>query len=114
MSQRLLAALPLRNPRTLSLIPRGAGIWVALGYIVQGVGLDSGSDASTAAFLCSLAVVVCPLLELLDGKKVVVVKYKEAVITHEEADFDNGNKDTYGFHACDTQTPCDDNNHAPF
>ena len=48
----------------------GIGIWVALGYIVQGVGLNNGSDASTAAFLCSLAVIVCPLLEKLDGKSV--------------------------------------------
>jgi len=44
------------------------GALVSLGYIVQGLGLES-ADASTAAFLCSLGVVVCPLLDVFDGKK---------------------------------------------
>jgi hypothetical protein len=43
------------------------GMWVALGYVVQGVGLNNGSSASTSAFLCSLSVVICPLLNLLEG-----------------------------------------------
>jgi len=45
------------------------GLWVALGYVVQGVGLET-CDASTAAFLCSLAVVVCPLLDFFAGEEV--------------------------------------------
>eukprot|EP00802_Teleaulax_amphioxeia_P016658 Tamp_16782.p1 GENE.Tamp_16782~~Tamp_16782.p1 ORF type:complete len:392 (+),score=64.22 Tamp_16782:98-1177(+) len=58
----------------------GIGVWVALGYIVQGIGLNSGSDASTAAFLCSLAVVVCPLLEALDGTKVSANTWRAAAL----------------------------------
>ena len=58
----------------------GIGVWVALGYIAQGVGLDSGSDASTAAFLCALAVVVCPLLDLLDGKPVAAKTWRAAAL----------------------------------
>ena len=42
----------------------------ALGYFAQGLSLaGGGSDASTAAFLCSLAVVVCPLLDLMQGTR---------------------------------------------
>ena len=46
------------------------GLWVAMGYVVQGIGLNTGADASTAAFLCSLAVVICPLLDLFAGESV--------------------------------------------
>ncbi|EKX40444.1 hypothetical protein GUITHDRAFT_88716 [Guillardia theta CCMP2712] len=46
------------------------GLWVAMGYVVQGIGLNTGADASTAAFLCSLAVVICPLLDLFAGETV--------------------------------------------
>ena len=42
----------------------------ALGYFAQGLSLaGGGSDASTAAFLCSLAVVVYPLLDLMQGTR---------------------------------------------
>jgi drug/metabolite transporter (DMT)-like permease len=58
------------TPRALWRPGLEIGLWVALGYVVQGIGLDSGSSASTAAFLCSLAVVVCPLLDKLDGVKI--------------------------------------------
>jgi drug/metabolite transporter (DMT)-like permease len=47
-----------------------AGLYAAAGYYAQGVSLESGgADASTAAFLCSLAVVVCPLLDLVQGTR---------------------------------------------
>lgn len=78
----LLALSPFlrTTPKELWRPGIGIGIWVALGYIVQGVGLNSGSDASTAAFLCSLAVVVCPLLETLDGKKVSTSTWRAAAL----------------------------------
>ena len=41
----------------------------ALGYIAQGMSLET-ADASTAAFLCSLAVVVCPMMDAIAGVKV--------------------------------------------
>jgi len=44
------------------------GIWVATGYISQAIGLES-MQASKSAFLCSLAVVVVPILDILIGKK---------------------------------------------
>lgn len=46
------------------------GLLTAGGYYAQGISLTSGgTDASTAAFLCSLAVVVCPLLDLIQGSR---------------------------------------------
>eukprot|EP00802_Teleaulax_amphioxeia_P019514 Tamp_19752.p1 GENE.Tamp_19752~~Tamp_19752.p1 ORF type:complete len:401 (+),score=50.60 Tamp_19752:112-1203(+) len=62
-----LSPFLLSTPRALWKPGVDIGIWVALGYVVQGVGLNNGSSASTAAFLCSLAVVVCPLLDVLEG-----------------------------------------------
>jgi len=44
------------------------GCWTALGYVAQAIGLES-TQASTSAFICSLAVVVVPILDLLSGKK---------------------------------------------
>ncbi|CAM9269168.1 unnamed protein product [Scytosiphon promiscuus] len=43
------------------------GAWVALGYFTQAIGLQT-SDASVCAFLCSLTVVVVPLLDAVTGK----------------------------------------------
>ena len=46
------------------------GLWNAVGYISQAVGLQTTS-ASSSAFICSLAVVVVPLLDFFfDGKKI--------------------------------------------
>ncbi len=44
------------------------GGWVALGYLSQGVGLET-SSAGKAAFLCSLSVLVCPILAELDRRR---------------------------------------------
>jgi drug/metabolite transporter (DMT)-like permease len=44
------------------------GCWTALGYVAQAIGLET-TQASTSAFICSLAVVVVPILDLLSGKK---------------------------------------------
>jgi drug/metabolite transporter (DMT)-like permease len=45
------------------------GMWNSLGYVAQAVGLEMGTQASTSAFLCSLAVVVVPLLDWTLGHK---------------------------------------------
>jgi drug/metabolite transporter (DMT)-like permease len=44
------------------------GVWNVCGYLSQAVGLQHTS-ASTSAFICSLAVIVVPLLDTLIGKK---------------------------------------------
>jgi len=56
------------------------GLWVAMGYVVQGIGLNTGADASTAAFLCSLAVVICPLLDLFAGETVKAKSWVAAAL----------------------------------
>jgi drug/metabolite transporter (DMT)-like permease len=43
------------------------GMWNSIGYVAQAVGLASTS-ASKSAFLCSLAVVMVPILDYLAGK----------------------------------------------
>jgi len=46
------------------------GLLTGAGYYAQGISLTSGgADASTAAFLCSLAVVVCPLMDWIQGTR---------------------------------------------
>ena len=46
------------------------GLLMGAGYYAQGISLTSGgADASTAAFICSLAVVVCPLMDLMQGTR---------------------------------------------
>jgi len=44
------------------------GLWNSIGYVAQAVGLET-TQASTSAFICSLAVVVVPLLDFLTGSK---------------------------------------------
>ncbi|CAB9510781.1 EamA-like transporter family [Seminavis robusta] len=43
------------------------GMWNAIGYVAQAVGLETTS-ASKSAFLCSLAVVTVPIIDYLAGK----------------------------------------------
>lgn len=43
------------------------GMWNSIGYVSQAVGLET-TEASKSAFLCSLAVVVVPILDFLTGK----------------------------------------------
>ncbi len=44
------------------------GLWNAIGYVSQAVGLDT-TPAAESAFICSLAVVTVPLLDFCAGKK---------------------------------------------
>jgi len=46
------------------------GMWNSIGYIAQAVGLET-TLASKSAFLCSMAVVVVPLLDWISGKKML-------------------------------------------
>jgi len=43
------------------------GIWVSIGYIAQAIGLQT-TTASKSAFICSMAVVVVPILDKIWGK----------------------------------------------
>lgn len=45
------------------------GLWNAIGYLTQAAGLET-TNAGTSAFICSLAVVVVPILDFLTGKKI--------------------------------------------
>jgi len=44
------------------------GLWNSIGYVAQAVGLET-TDAGKSAFICSLAVVVVPLLDFVTGSK---------------------------------------------
>ena len=44
------------------------GLWNSIGYVAQAVGLET-TLASESAFLCSMAVVIVPLLDWIAGKK---------------------------------------------
>ncbi len=47
------------------------GCWTAIGYVSQSIGLET-IQASTSSFICSLAVVVVPILDCLSGKKISI------------------------------------------
>jgi len=44
------------------------GLWNSIGYIAQAVGLET-TEAGKSAFICSLAVVVVPIIDFFAGKK---------------------------------------------
>jgi drug/metabolite transporter (DMT)-like permease len=46
------------------------GMWNSFGYVAQAVGLET-TLASKSAFLCSMAVVIVPLLDWIAGKKLI-------------------------------------------
>jgi len=46
------------------------GVWTAIGYLAQAEGLET-IEAGKSAFICSLAVVIVPLLDFLAGKKIL-------------------------------------------
>lgn len=46
------------------------GLWNSLGYVSQAVGLET-TLASKSAFLCSMAVVIVPLLDWITGKRLL-------------------------------------------
>jgi len=46
------------------------GMWTAIGYLAQAEGLET-IEAGKSAFICSLAVVIVPVLDFLAGKKIL-------------------------------------------
>jgi len=55
------------------------GMWNSIGYLAQAEGLKS-MDASKSAFICSLAVVVVPILDVISGKSISMKKCVGAVM----------------------------------
>ena len=51
------------------------GLWNGIGYLSQAVGLET-THANTSAFICSLAVVIVPILDFLTGKQ---IKSRQAI-----------------------------------
>lgn len=66
-----LSLAPFLWKQSPGLIKAGmeVGLWVTLGYITQALGLQT-TDASKSAFICSLTVVVVPLINGLMGRKI--------------------------------------------
>lgn len=62
------ALLPtlIGKDRELILAAMECGLWAAIGYVAQALGLE-GAEANKAAFLCSLHVVAVPLMSALLG-----------------------------------------------
>lgn len=70
-SAGLAPTTPLIPSHVSGAIMGGAevGLWNAIGYLSQAQGLET-TPAGTSAFICSLAVVVVPILDFLIGKKI--------------------------------------------
>jgi len=66
-----LSLLPFLLKASKEVLKAGleVGLWVSLGYITQAVGLET-TQASKSAFICSLTVVIVPLINGLLGKKI--------------------------------------------
>lgn len=55
------------------------GMWNSIGYVAQAVGLET-TTASKSAFLCSLAVVIVPILDFLNGRKLATKQVIGAIL----------------------------------
>jgi drug/metabolite transporter (DMT)-like permease len=55
------------------------GLWNSMGYVAQAVGLET-TLASESAFLCSMAVVIVPLLDWVAGKRLLPRQWVGAVM----------------------------------
>ena len=55
------------------------GLWNSIGYVAQAVGLET-TLASKSAFICSMAVVVVPLLDYMAGKKLLPRQWVGAIM----------------------------------
>jgi len=55
------------------------GLWNSIGYWAQAVGLET-TAASKSAFICSLAVVIVPILNFLSGKKILPKEVMGALV----------------------------------
>jgi drug/metabolite transporter (DMT)-like permease len=55
------------------------GLWNSIGYVAQAVGLET-TLASKSAFICSMAVVIVPLLDYMAGKKLLPRQWVGAIM----------------------------------
>jgi len=55
------------------------GLWNSIGYVAQAVGLET-TLASKSAFLCSMAVVIVPLLDRVAGKRLLLRQWVGAIM----------------------------------
>ena len=76
-----LVSIPLLIGKRKDVIFAGleCGLWVTIGYITQAMALQTISSGK-CAFICSLAVVVVPLLSALFGKPIKLVNIASAVV----------------------------------
>ena len=63
-----LVSNPKKDSLTAAWLGFEVGMWNAIGYVAQAVGLGT-TPASESAFICSLAVVTVPLLDFFTGKQ---------------------------------------------
>jgi len=64
---------------SIALVGMEVGMWNCLGYIAQAYGLET-IDASKSAFICSLAVVVVPILNAFQGKPMTTRSFTSAAM----------------------------------
>ena len=74
-----LSPFLIQTPRALVWPAIECGLFTSFGYVGQAIALQTSSAASVG-FICSLAVVVCPLLDLLDGKQIPWQSWAAAVL----------------------------------
>lgn len=67
------------NARQAAIMGFEVGLWNSVGYVAQAVGLET-TLASKSAFICSMAVVVVPLLDSLTGKRLLPRQWIGAVM----------------------------------
>jgi drug/metabolite transporter (DMT)-like permease len=68
-----------KNAQAATLLGLEVGMWNSIGYVAQAVGLET-TLASKSAFICSMAVVIVPLLEFATGKKLLARQWVGAVM----------------------------------
>ncbi|KAG7354347.1 EamA-like transporter family protein [Nitzschia inconspicua] len=71
--------LTSENARTAAWLGLEVGMWNSIGYVAQAVGLET-TLASKSAFICSMAVVIVPLLEFMTGKKLLARQWVGALM----------------------------------
>jgi drug/metabolite transporter (DMT)-like permease len=67
------------NAQAATLLGLEVGMWNSIGYVAQAVGLET-TLASKSAFICSMAVVIVPLLEFATGKKLLARQWVGAIM----------------------------------
>lgn len=68
-----------KNAQIVTWLGLEVGMWNSIGYIAQAVGLGT-TLASKSAFICSMAVVIVPLLEFMTGKTLLARQWIGAIM----------------------------------